>query len=392
MRFKLSAVVIPVILAIVLAGPLAAQVELNPNHPETYTVRRGDTLWEIAGRFLRQPWRWSEIWDANREIGNPNLIYPGDVLRLYYRNGQPRVGFASGMRTVKLSPRVRVSALEMPVPTVSVGTIRPFITRPYVLDRKQIDDAPYVVSLPDKRVLGGTGDRLYVRSILRNSDERFHVVRPGEPYKDPETGDALGYKALFIADAVMERAGDPAALRISSMELETVVGDRVLPTSSDEPLQTFYPRPGPPGRRGRIISVLNGVSQIGLHNVVVLNLGSREGIEPGHVFDIYNGGEIVKDRVGADAARWNWKSMKFWSEEFWYGDYRTDRWLENEPDPNEPFPLHRGASSLAEDYVLPYERAGTLMVFRTFDRVSFALVMRATRAMHVLDTVSPPRT
>lgn len=390
MRLTLSSVLIPALLAVLVAFPVAAQVELNPNHPETYTVRRGDTLWGIAGRFLRDPWRWSQIWDANREIGDPNLIYPGDVLSLYYTNGQPRIGFAGGMRTVRLSPRVRVSQLQAPVPTVPIGSIRPFLSRPYVLDRAEIDALPYVVSFLDKRVLGGLGDRMYVRSILGGADDRYHVVRPGGPYRDPDSGNILGYKALYIADAILERRGDPASLRIDSMALETEIGDRVLPATADEPLQTFYPRPGPSGRRGRIISVLNGVSQIGLHNVVVLNLGSDQGIEKGHVFNIYNGGDQVQDRVASGASKWDWKHMKFWSQEFWYGDYRTDGWLEDEPNPNEPFPLHMEAHPLSEDYLLPYERAGTLMVFRTFDRVSFALVMQATRAMNVLDTVRPP--
>lgn len=392
MRLKPISVLIPVILAALIALPVLAQVELNPNHPETYTVRRGDTLWGIAGRFLRDPWRWSEIWDANREVGNPNLIYPGDVLRLYFQGGQPRIGFAGGGggRSVRLSPRVRATQLETPVPTVPIGSIRPFISRPHVLDKPAIENAPYVVSFPDRRVLGGVGDRAYVRSILGGADSRYHVVRPGGPYRDPDTGDILGYKALYIADATLVRAGDPASLRIDSMALETEIGDRVLPAGADEPLQTFYPRPGPHGRRGRIISVLNGVTQIGLHNVVVLNLGSDEGIEKGHVFDIFNGGDIVQDRVAADASKWDWKNMKFWSQEFWYGDHRTDGWLEDEPDPNAPFPLHREAHPQSEDYMLPYERAGTLMVFRTFDRVSFGLVMHASRSMNVLDTVRSP--
>jgi hypothetical protein len=364
-------------------------VELHPDAPDTYTVRQGDTLWDIAGRFLQEPWRWSEIWDANREIGDPNLIYPGDVLRLYYSGGQPRVGLSRGMRSVEHSPHGRSRG---PVSTIPLRTILPFITRPYVLDQEQIDAAPYVVSFPDRRVLGGTGDRLYVRSIPGGSERRYHVVRPGGPYRDPESGDILGYKATYIADAMLERPGDPAAMRIESMALETAIGDRVLPATADEPLQTFYPRPGPAGRQGRIISVLNGVSQIGLHNVVVINLGSAHGVEPGHVFDIYNGGEEVTDRAKADGSFWNWKDMKFWSQDFWYGDYRTDSWVENEPSANEPFPLHRGASRRSEAYLLPYEKAGTLMVFRTFSRVSFALVMHSTRAMHLLDTVVPPRT
>jgi hypothetical protein len=125
--------------------------------------------------------------------------------------------------------------------------------------------------------------------------------------------------------------------------------------------------------------------------VVVIDLGRDQGVAPGHLFDIFNGGEQLRDRVRAEAADWDWRNMKFWSEDFWYGDFRTDRWIRDEPDPNTPLPLHRGASLLGEDFLLPLERAGDLMVFRAFDRVSFALVMEATRPMHVQDRVLPPR-
>ena len=391
MRLNSPIVLIPLAVLVLTTFPVAAQVELNPSHPQTYRVRSGDTLWGIAARFLREPWQWSEIWNANREIGNPNLIYPGDVLELTYRNGQPRVGLRGGMRTVRLSPRVRVTPLEAPIPTVSIGSIRPFITRSYVLDREQIDASPYVVSFPGRRVLGGVTDRAYVRSIFGDPGERFDIVRPGEPYRDPDSGDILGYKAEFVADAVLERSGNPATVRIDSMSLETAIGDRVIATAADEPLRTFFPRPAPRARNGRIISVLNGVSQIGQYQVVVLNMGSKQGLAPGHVFDVFNGGEQVKDTVRADASRWDWKNMKFWSQDFWYGDYRTNGWLEDEPNANEPFPLHVKADTQSQDFILPLERAGTLMVFRTFPRVSFALIMNASRSMHLLDSVRPPR-
>jgi hypothetical protein len=390
MRLKPSAHLAAAFALAMITGASAAAVELNPNHPQTYRVRSGDTLWGIAGRFLRDPWRWSEIWDVNPDVADPNLIYPGDVLQLRYRDGRPRIARAPGVRTVRLSPSPGTDRLSSPVAALPVSAIRPFITRPYVLEKEQIDAAPYVVGFPDRRVLGGTGDRLYVRSIAGHAGARYHIVRPGGPYRDPVSGDILGYEATYVAEAVLERPGDPASLRIAAMVLETTVGDRLLPASEAEPLHTYFPRPGPRGLRGRIISVLDGVSQIGLHNVVVLDLGGEQGVEAGHVFDVYNGGEQVKDRIRAGASGWDWKNMKFWSQEFWYGDYRADRWREDEPNPNEPFPLHAEASPQTEDYLLPYERAGTLMVFRSFGRVSFALVLRATRAMHLLDTVRPP--
>ena len=380
------------LVAILAISPVVAEVELVPNAPERYTVRPGDTQWNIAARFLKDPWNWPEIWEANRAFGDPNALYPGDVLTLYYREGQPRIGLLNGgLRTVKLSPRVRVTPLDLPVPTIPIGAIAPFLSRPYVLDKPEIENAPYVVSLPERRVLGGTGDRLYVRRILEQVGGNYHIVRPGGPYVDPSSGNLLGYKALFVAEAVLERPGDPATLRITNMKLETGIGDRVLPASTEESLQTFYPRPGPSGRRGHIISVLNGVSQIGLHNVVVINLGTLQGIEKGHVFSIYSGGNQVQDRVAADASRWDWRNMKFWSQEFWYAEHRTDSWLLEDPDPNQPLPLHRSAEPISEDYLLPYEQAGELMVFRAFDQISFALIVRARRGINVLDTVRPPR-
>jgi hypothetical protein len=372
------------------ASALRGEVELNPSHPQTYRVQPGDTLWAIAARFLRDPWRWPEIWETNRALADPDLIYPGDVVHLYYRDTRPRLRVRRGLDTVKLTPRVRATPLKKPVPTVSVAAVEPFITRSYVLDKAQIDASPYVVSFPDRRVLAGVSDRAYVRRMHGEIGERFDIVRPGGPYFDPKTGEVLGYKALFVAEATLERRGNPATIQIERMALETVIGDRLLQTIADEPLQSFFPRPAPPGRQGQIISVLNGVSQIGQYNVVALNLGREDGVKPGHVFDVYNGGERVADTVRPDASRWDWKNSRFWSQEVWYGDHRVSGWLRDRPDANAPFPPHVEVRRLEEDYMLPYENAGTLMVFRTFARVSFALVMRALRTMHVLDAVRGP--
>ncbi len=294
-------------------------------------------------------------------------------------------------RTVKLSPRIRVTPLKIPDPVIPIGIIRPFIEHAYVMDAREIEQAPYVVAFPDRRILGGGGDRVYVRGLDAGAQGHYQLVRPGGPYRDPTSGEVLGYQAQQVAEATLERPGDPAVLRIDTMSQEIATGDRLVPASGNEPLLTFQPRPGPRGKRAQIIAVLNGVSQIGSLNLVVIDLGTDQGVEPGHLFDIYNGGEQIKDKARVQADNWDLKDQKFWSEDFWYGDFRTDRWISDEPDPNDPLPLHRGASPLAEDFLLPLEKAGTLMVFRAFPRLSFALVLEATRPMHIQDQVLAPR-
>lgn len=312
-----------------------------------------------------------------------------------YSGGSPG-GSAGGsaaakpLPTLKLSPKARVTPLEAPEARIPLSAIRPFLEYAYILDRDEIEQAPYVVALPERRVMGGTGDRVYVRGLRDGERGPFRLVRPGGPYRDPTSGDILGYQARQVAEVSLERTGDPAVLRVESMSQEIATGDRLVVTSDDEPLLNFTPRPGPAGRQGQIVAVLDGVSQIGSLQVVVIDLGSAAGVEPGHRFDIYNGGEIIHDRVRGEAADWDLRNQRFWSEEFWYGDFRTDRWIRDEPDPNTPLPLHRGASPLGEDFMLPLERAGSLMVFRAFPRLSFALVLEAVRPMHVQDPVLAP--
>jgi hypothetical protein len=377
--------------ALLLALPAAATVQLNPSHPDTYEVQGGDTLWGIAGRFLEEPWQWPEIWESNPGIRDPDLIYPGDVLQLSYRNGEPRISLRRGIRTVKLSPRIRVTPLKEPVPTIPVSVIRPFLARAYVLTKAEIDAAPYVVDFADEHILGGLHNVAYVRSISAPAGSRFDIVRPGEALQDPSTNEPLGYKGQFVADATLERPGDPASVKLDSVGMEAQIGDRVIAAGDEQEMQTFFPRPAPRGLRGRIIAVLDGVSEIGQYNVVVLNLGSSDGVKPGQVFAVYNGGEMARDTVASGEANWNSRNQRFWSQETWYGAYRADGWFgDNEPGPG--FPPHVKLGESSTTFMLPYEQAGVLMVFRPFSRVSFALVMKAVRAIHVLDTVRPPET
>ncbi|MCU7839307.1 MAG: LysM peptidoglycan-binding domain-containing protein [Candidatus Thiodiazotropha sp. (ex Troendleina suluensis)] len=323
--------------ATLAAGPVA----LNPSHPERYTVVKGDTLWDISSMFLRDAWLWPEAWYVNPQIENPHLIYPGDEIVLTYRDGQPVLRLD---RKNRLSPSIRATPLDQAIPTIPIDAIAPFLTRPYVVDEKELEKAPYIVHFLDDHIIGGAGVSYYARSIMDASPTQYAVVRPEKPYKDPDTGEILGYEALYVGTSELKRTGDPAKLLLASSEMEAIIGDRLIKAMQDEPLIDFQPRVPDAPIEGRIISVLNGVTQIGQYNVVVLNKGANVGLEPGHVLQILQGGYEVRDIIKG-----------------------------------------RG-----EKVTLPLEKAGHLMVFRTFEKVSFALVMDAIKPLHVLDWVRPP--
>lgn len=332
------------LLSCALAMPLAlAENLLKANHPSSYTVVRGDTLWDISGRFLHSPWRWPEIWHVNPQIANPHLIYPGDILDLVYIDGKPQLHLRRG--PLKLSPTVRSTPWSGAIPTIPVDAISPFLTRPYVLEQGELDRAPYIVDFADEHILGGAGQKAYVRSIDQDDQLKFEIVRAGDAYKDAETGEILGYEAKYIGTSELQRTGDPATVFINSTELESVIGDRLIPAGEEKATANFTPHAPTMPIEGTIISVLNGVSQIGQYNVVVIDRGAQDGLTPGTVLRIDQRGETIRDVVTPDSR---------------------------------------------DTVTLPDEEAGLLMVFRAFERISFGLVMHATRVMHIDDKVRNP--
>ncbi len=316
---------------------------LRADHPDQYTVVKGDTLWDISGRFLRSPWRWPDIWYVNPQIANPHLIYPGDVLELVYIDGKPQLRMRRG--PLKLSPTVRSTPWDGAIPTIPVDAIGPFLTRPYVLDKDQLDSAPYIVDFADEHILGGAGQKAYVRRIDETEPLKYEIVRPGGPYKDADTGEILGYEALYIGTSELQRTGDPATVFINSTDLESVIGDRLIPAGEEKATANFTPHAPAQPVEGSIIAVMNGVSQIGQYNVVVLDRGANDGLKPGTVLRVDQRGEVIRDVVTPDSR---------------------------------------------DTVTLPDEEAGLLMVFRTFERVSFGLIMHASRVMHVDDRVRNP--
>ncbi len=332
------------LLSFALSMPLALADELlRSDHPDTYTVVKGDTLWDISGRFLHKPWLWPEIWYVNPQIANPHLIYPGDQLDLVYIDGKPQLRLRRG--PLKLSPSVRSTPWDGAIPTIPVDAIAQFLTHPYVVDADQLKSAPYIVDFAEEHIIGGAGQRAFVRKIEQVEPRQYEIVRPGPPYKDGKTGEILGYEALYIGSTELMQTGDPATVFLNSTKLEAIIGDRLVPASGEKMAATFTPHAPPMPVEGSIISVLDGVSQIGQYSVVVLDRGASDGVDSGSVLRVMHRGETVRDIVS--------------------------------PKPGEMV-------------TLPDEQAGLLMVFRTFDRVSFGLVMYATRAIHVGDIVRNP--
>lgn len=325
---------------------IANNVELNPDYPKHYVVKKGDTLWDISGMFLKYPWHWPDIWFANPQIENPHLIYPGDELSLVWRDGRPVLELNRGDRTVKLSPQMRETMLDQPIPTIPLSAIGPFLSKPKVVGAEVLETAPYVVASADERLISGAGDYVYVRGVMDDEVSDYSVFRGGKVYTDPETDEVLGYEAIYTGDGSIASQGDPAKLNLTYTNREVQIGDRLLESEEDNYDLTFIPRSPETEMNGRIISVFDGVSQVGQYQIVVLNLGERDGIETGHVLSVFQAGETIRDQV-------------------------TD-------DPKDMV-------------TLPDEHAGEAMIFKTYEKVSYAIVMKATRAIHLLDKVKSAR-
>lgn len=354
----------------------AADEILADGHPNHYVVQKGDTLWDIASRFLRDPWRWPDIWHVNPAIANPHLIYPGDELDLTYVDGRPQLSLRRNGGKVKLSPRVRARPLDSAIHAIPIDAIGPFLSRPLVLDPDLLRAAPYVVSFPDEHLIAGVGQRIYVRAIKSEQHKKFDIVRSGDPYVDASTGEVIGHEALFIGTGKLQRTGDPATLLLTETKQEVLVGDRLLPITEDSVLTNFMPKASDPSIHGAIIDVVGGVTQVGRYYVVVLDRGISNGLMVGDVMQIDQRGPTVDDVVEPETT--GGVSEEYLAEQpvITHGIPGThDQWDVDQS---------RGKVTL------PDEKAGLLMVFRTFDRVSFALVMDASKAIHILDKVHSP--
>ncbi len=338
-----------------LAAQSGSALELAKDAPDRYTVVKGDTLWDISGRFLQKPWRWPELWQLNREqIRDPHWIYPGDVVYLDMSSGTPRLRLgksvgsgtsaAAGERRESIGPMARSQPLERgAIPTISAAAIDAFLNRPLIVDEKGLAEHPRIIGTQEGRLYLGRGDLAYARGMTDNSVSEWHVYRPSKPLLDPDTRKPIAYEALYVGSARLEREGDPATLRIIGTSEEVGTGDRLMPAERARILN-YAPHPPDGEVRGRIVSVYRGVTQAGRNSVVALNVGKDNGVEVGHVLAVKSLGATVLDREA-------------------------------------PKPVM---------VKLPDESTGYLLVFRVFDKIAYGLIMDAQRSISVGDVITNP--
>jgi hypothetical protein len=326
---------------------------LNPNAPNSYVVKRGDTLWDISSLFLRDPWLWPEIWHVNPTVANPHLIYPGDTLTLVYGapGSAPQIHMIPG-NAVRVSPLVRSSGLEGgPIPTIPYKAIAAFLSRPSLMSEEEVKAAPKIAVVRDGHLVGSVGNDIYIKGMKGHGPGLYSVVRVGQTMKDPETGKSLGYMGSYAASAKIDTANDELskALLVESVR-EAVAGDVLFPEDVLAPGSDIIPHAPPADFNGQIMAVVDGVAMIGQYNIVAVNRGSEQGLQVGHVLAIDQKGEIVPD-----------------------GSCKTF-----------------GKPSCRGTVQLPDERAGTLLVFKTYGRMSYALVVETLVPVRVADIVRTP--
>lgn len=323
---------------------------IRPDAPMSYTVKRGDTLWDIAAVFLRDPWFWPEIWQINPQVENPHLIYPGDVLSLAYgANGDAAVRI-SQYGAARLTPRLRSEHLDGPIDTLPYSAIASFLSKPSVLTREQILRAPHILAFRDGHMIGGNGHEAYVENLKAPLNQRFTVMNVGQPIRDLEDNELVGYQAAYVATAVVTNPGRVTKTLLTEGAREALRGDRLISQEGDTPL-TFKPYAPKIPVDGQIIAIADEATEVGQYQVVVLNRGERHGLEAGAVLAVDQKGEVVHD---------TWRKRPF------------------------------GKDPLAGSVQLPNERSGTLIVFKTFPRVSYALIIGARGPIKVADRAYTP--
>lgn len=353
--------------ACLLSAPvLAADDVVRANAPERYTVVKGDTLWGIADRFLKDPWRWPDVWVGNPQIKNPHLIYPGNTILLCHVQGEKVVGLDEGggcpeialrreqMRNggyesvgadgvVKLRPAPRELPLEAAIPTIPLSKVQSFLNDSRIVTKQELDAAGYILEGKGGHVVSGQGDELYVRGTGYELGQILGVYRPGKQFVDPDTSTVIGYEAQDVAALkVIAIDGEIATMEVIRSREDVRSEDRVLPSEERNVASVFYPATPKGVKPGSLIHVFGSISFAALDSVVVLNRGEADGVKTGHIFGVLQKSGVIRDRIKNELVR------------------------------------------------LPDERVGLVMVFRTFRNASYALVLRSSRPLKVGDGVREP--
>ncbi len=336
-RAALALISVWIFVAMAMAEP-----PFNDDIPDKYTVVKGDTLWDISAHFLAKPWLWPEIWQVNPQIPNPHLIYPGDIISLVYIDGKPRLMLTRG-RDVKLSPQIRELSDRQAISALPLEMINNFLSRNRVVEPGVLEAAPYILSGQDKHLLTGKGNDFYARGDFTEAHNAYGVYRNGGVFIDPVTQEVLGVRAKDIGAANLKAVASDIATLVATRSLEELrINDRLLEIEERKIDANFYPS-APPGKtEGLIVSIEGAVSTGGMLDVVGINLGERDDIEVGNMLAIYKAGVVVKDRVQGG------------------------------------------------NVTLPSEKAGLVMIFRTFEKMSFALVLSADRPISIKDIARNP--
>jgi len=329
-------------IALLMTTNTFANAVLADNYPERYTVVEGDTLWDISGKFLRDPWRWPEVWQGNPQVDNPDLIYPGDVLVMTFLDGKP-VLRSLRRETIKLSPKARIAGYRDAIAPIDPAAIEAYINSPLVTDAKELNESGYIVEGLGNRLILGKYDQFYARAVRDEDALEYRVFRPGRHFVDPVSKESLGWEAVHVGDANLLKVGDPARMSLLKTYQDVSIRDRLRPVFKKEALPFFSPKaPNNDRLRGVILQTPNRSTELGSLSVVAINLGEREDVHPGDVFRI------------------NSQRMK-----------RKD-------------PITK------KTYFIPEEKVGLMLVFRTFEKVSYALVTDSSRSIRPGDVVTSP--
>lgn len=348
----------------------AQEVLLKDNHPQRHVVVKGDTLWGISAKFLKDPWLWPKVWKFNRaEIKNPHLIYPGDVIVLDLSSGTPELRLLR--ETVTLEPGIIEEPLDKSaITTIPLNVIAPFLNQPLVIEKDQLADSPRIVGAQGSRVVLSPDSKVYLNKLDAGEARNWFVYRPGADLIDPDSKKLLGIEAIYLGNAKITKYGEPASAVITKAKEEIFIKDRLV-ASGDESITNFMPHAPETDVAGRIIKIYGGLAEAGPQSIITISRGSVDGLEPGHVLAINRFGAVIKDP--------EFDKDKYKAEASQQQVNQTDG-----AEKNSGLNLEPGMIKL------PDERIGLVMIFRVFDNIAYGLVMQANEPIHMLDSVQTP--